>query len=90
MKKSLRIALIIEEKTSMNEAMLIGEFKPVCKNRVIGGVDKFRGTIKVHLNKTKGDTFLSQSRTQDLANRAAFWLTMVAILAGSIALMNGS
>jgi len=85
--------------TSVNEAMLTGESKPVYKivgAKVIGGSINGEGSITVKVNKTGGDSFLSQviklvkeaqeskSRTQDLANRAAVWLTIIAIVGGAI------
>lgn len=93
---------ILEGETSINEAMLTGESKPIYKKSgdpVIGGSINLEGTIKVHIHKTGKDMYLSQlielvqqaqeskSKTQDLANKAAFWLTVIAILAGSITLI---
>ncbi|MBK9097417.1 MAG: copper-translocating P-type ATPase [bacterium] len=90
---------IYEGKTSINEAMITGESKPVSKvegDEVIGGSINGEGSIKIEVEKTGDETFLSQviklvteaqeskSRTQNLANKAAFWLTIVAILAGAI------
>lgn len=91
--------LVVEGKTNVNESMLTGESKPVEKRRddqVIGGAINEEGSITIAINKTGDDSFLSQvidlvkqaqaskSRTQDLANRAAFWLTLVAIASGLI------
>ncbi|AHF80777.1 heavy metal translocating P-type ATPase [Thermococcus paralvinellae] len=93
--------IIIEGETSINEAMLTGESKPVYKKPgdiVIGGSINLEGSIKVRIEKTGKETYLMQvvelvkqaqetrSRTQDLANRAAFWLTLIAITAGSATL----
>ena len=87
--------------TSLDESMLTGESKPVFKkpgSAVIGGSVNGEGAIEVAIEKTGRDTYLSQvielvraaqesrSRTQDLANRAAMWLTIIAITAGSITL----
>lgn len=92
---------ITEGSTSVNEAMLTGESKPVEKkqgDKVIGGSINGEGSIKVEIQKTGADSFLSQvidlvrqaqeskSRTQDLANTAALWLTIIALTAGSITL----
>ncbi len=89
--------IVIEGKTNVNEAMLTGESLPVEKNvddEVIGGAINEEGSITVKIHKTGDESFLSQvidlvrqaqeskSRTQDLANRAAFWLTIVAIGGG--------
>ncbi len=93
--------IVIDGETSVNEAMLTGESKPVYKKvgaKVIGGSINGEGSITAKVNKTGGDSFLSQviklvkeaqeskSRTQDLANRAAVWLTIIAILGGAITL----
>jgi Cu2+-exporting ATPase len=90
---------VVEGETSVNEAMITGESKPVSKKvgaKVIGGAVNGEGSITIEVEKTGKDSFLSQvvelvreaqaskSRTQDLANRAAFWLTIIAISAGAI------
>lgn len=90
---------VIEGSTSINEAMLTGESKPVSKkesDKVIGGAINGEGSITIEVEKTGKDSYLSQvvemvrqaqqskSRTQDLANRAALWLTIVALSAGAI------
>ena len=90
---------VVEGETSVNEAMITGESKPVSKKKdakVIGGAINGEGSITVEVGKTGKDSFLSQvielvreaqaskSRTQDIANRAAFWLTIIAISAGAI------
>src|SRR3990170_6592195 len=90
---------IYEGKTSINEAMITGESKPVSKSEgddVIGGSINGEGSIKIEVEKTGDETFLSQivklvkeaqeskSKTQNLANRAAFWLTIIAITAGAL------
>ena len=91
--------VVIEGETSVNEAMLTGESKPVPKKKdsiVIGGSINGEGSIKVEVKKTGKDSFLSQvidlvkkaqeskSKTQDLANRAAVWLTIIALSGGAI------
>lgn len=88
---------VVKGESSVNEAMLTGESKPVSKGKgddVIGGSVNEKGSLTIEISKTGDDSFLSQvmnlvkeaqeskSRTQDLANRAAFWLTLVAITAG--------
>lgn len=90
---------IIEGQSSVNESMLTGESKPVSKtkdDRVIGGSVNGEGSLTVVVDKTGKDSFLSQvidlvkeaqsskSKTQDIANYAAFWLTIIAIVSGSI------
>ncbi len=92
---------ISEGSSSMNESMLTGESKPVEKrpgDLVIGGAVNGDGSLTVEVKKTGKDSFLSQvmelvrqaqeskSRTQDLADRAAFWLTLVALGGGAVTL----
>lgn len=90
---------IYEGKTSINESMITGESKPVSKSKddsVIGGSINSEGSIKIEVEKTGDETFLSQivkmvqeaqeskSKTQNLADRAAFWLTIIAISSGAV------
>lgn len=92
---------VVNGQTSVNESMLTGESQPVPKqigDEVIGGSINGEGSITVEVKKTGKDSFLSQmvelvrqaqeskSRTQDLANRAALWLTMIALAGGAITL----
>lgn len=93
---------VIEGLTSVNESMLTGESKPVSKAagaKVIGGSINGEGSVTVEVTNTGKDSFLSgvielvrqaqesKSRTQDIANRAAFWLTIIAISVGVITLI---
>ena len=93
---------VMEGETSVNEAMLTGESKPVEKqvgSKVIGGSINGDGSMTVEVQKTGKDSFLSQmiglvdeaqqskSRSQDLANRAALWLTIIALSCGAITLI---
>ena len=93
--------VIAEGRTSINESMLTGESRPVEKgegDEVIGGSINGESAITVEVKKTGDETYLAQviemvreaqqsrSRTQDLANRAALWLTIIAITAGSVTL----
>src|SRR6056297_89259 len=88
---------ILDGKSAVNEAMLTGESTPVEKqsgDKVIGGSINGEGSLTVEVKKTGRDSFLSQmvtlveeaqkskSRSQDLASRAAFWLTIIALTAG--------
>ncbi len=94
--------IVVKGESSVNEAMLTGESKPVSKSKedeVIGGSVNGEGSLTVEINKTGDESFLSQvvdlvrqaqeskSKTQDLANRAAFWLTIVALSAGALTFM---
>ncbi len=93
--------VIVEGTSNVNEAMLTGESMPVIKkldDEVIGGSLNGEGVIKIKISRTGEDSYLSQviklvkeaqaskSETQDLANRAALWLTIIAILTGIITL----
>lgn len=93
---------VVEGETSVNESMLTGESKPVAKktgDSVIGGAVNGEGSIKVVVRKTGADSFLSQviemvrqaqaskSETQDLADRAAMWLTLVALSGGAVTMV---
>jgi P-type Cu2+ transporter len=88
---------VAEGRSSVDESMLTGETKPVEKSpgaRVVGGSVNGDGALTVVIDRTGGETYLSQvitlveraqasrSRTQDLANRAAAVLTWVAIIVG--------
>ena len=89
--------IIISGRTSLDESMLTGESKPVEKTvgaEAIGGSVNGEGAITLEVKKTGGQTYLAQvmdmvskaqasrSRTQDLANRAAVWLTAIALGGG--------
>ncbi|MBA7509813.1 Copper-exporting P-type ATPase B [subsurface metagenome] len=93
---------IVKGETSVNESMLTGESRLVIKKigaQVIGGSINGEGSVTVEVKKTGKDSFLSgviklvqeaqesKSRTQNLANRAAFWLTIIGISAGIITLV---
>jgi Cu2+-exporting ATPase len=91
---------VVEEgESSVNEALLTGESKPVHKEKegkVIGGSINGEGVLRVRIEKTGEETYLAQvitlvrtaqqskSRTQDLANRAAALLFYAALGAGII------
>ena len=94
--------VIIEGRTTVNQAMLTGESKPVEKGEgeeVIGGAVNGESAFTFEVKKTGQETYLSQvielvreaqesrSRSQDLANRAALWLTIIAITVGTLTLL---
>lgn len=90
---------VVEGTSSVNESILTGESKPVTKtpgNDVIGGSINGEAAFVVRVEKTGKDTYLSQvvelvrtaqeskSKTQDLANRAALYLTIIALTVGTL------
>jgi P-type Cu2+ transporter len=89
--------IILEGESYLNESMLTGESKPVQKikgDKVIAGSINGNGSFKVTVSHAAKDSYLSQvvklvddaqkakSKTQLLADRAARWLTIIAIVAG--------
>ena len=94
--------VIAEGESSVNEAMLTGESTPALKKtgeKVIGGSINGEGSLTIEVKGTGKDSFLSQviglvkqaqeskSKTQDLANTAAKWLTIIALSVGVITLL---
>lgn len=88
---------ITEGESDVNEAMITGESKPVEKtkdNKVIAGTVNGTGSLKVEVIHIGESTALagimrlvaeaqaSQSNAQMLADRAAFYLTIIAIVSG--------
>jgi len=88
---------VIEGESSVNEALLTGESRPVHKgleDKAIGGAMNGEGVLKVRIERVGEETYLAQvvklvkqaqqsrSRTQDLANRAAGLLFYVALGVG--------
>ena len=89
--------IITEGDTYLNESMLTGESKPVQKikgDKVIAGAINGNGAIKVTVSHGAKDSYLSQviklvqdaqnakSNTQLLADKAAKWLTFIALSVG--------
>ncbi|MCZ4348000.1 heavy metal translocating P-type ATPase [Devosia neptuniae] len=89
--------VITEGSSGFNEAMLTGESRPVTKGvgaTAIGGAINGASAITIKVMATGDATYLSQvielvkkaqatrSRTQDVANRAAAWLTYIALVVG--------
>jgi Cu2+-exporting ATPase len=94
--------VVQDGRSSVNQAMLTGESRPVDTqpgDEVIGGSINGEAAITVQVRRTGAATYLAQvielvrraqqsrSRTQDLANRAALWLTIVAIGGGAATLI---
>lgn len=90
-------AIIIEGESYLNESMLTGESKPVKKgvgNKVIGGSLNGNGSFKAKVEHTGKDSYLnkviklveeaqkSKSKMQNLSDRAAKWLTYLALTIG--------
>lgn len=90
-------SIIVEGSSYVNESMLTGESKPVKKekdNKVIGGSINGNGSLKVKVEHTGKDSYLNKviklvedaqkakSRMQNLSDRAAKWLTYIALFVG--------
>lgn len=93
--------VVDEGRTTVNQAALTGESRPVEKgegDEVIGGSVNGESAVVIEVSRTGDETYLSQvtelvreaqesrSRAQDLANRAAMYLTVVAVVAGLVTL----
>ena len=93
---------VVEGSSDVNEAMITGESQPVRKqagHQVIAGTVNGSGSLRVRVTGTGERTALagimrlveqaqsSRSRAQALADRAAFWLTVVALAAGALTLI---
>ncbi|HKJ97576.1 MAG TPA: heavy metal translocating P-type ATPase [Desulfotignum sp.] len=93
--------VITDGRTSIDESMVTGESRHVEKNtgdEVIGGSINGDSAIEVEIKNTGDDTYLSQvvdmvkkaqesqSKAQNTADRAAFWLTIIALASGGITL----
>jgi Cu2+-exporting ATPase len=89
---------VVEGESAVNEAMLTGESTPVAKasgDKVIGGAINGEGSLTIEVKGTGKDSFLSQvidlvkqaqeskSKTQNLADTAAMWLTLIALVSGA-------
>ena len=94
--------VVVEGASSVNEAFLTGESRPVPKeegSEVVAGAVNGEGALTVEVTRTGKKTTLSQiqrlveeaqasrSRFQNLADRAAAWLTFIALGAGSATLV---
>jgi Cu2+-exporting ATPase len=93
--------VVREGHSSVNESMITGESRPVGKDpgdRVIAGTVNEAGSLRVEVTGTGERTALagimrlveqaqqSRSRAQALADRAASWLTLIALGAGTVTL----
>ncbi len=90
---------VVAGESSVNESMLTGESNPIHKKegaKVIGGAINGEGSLTVLVTRTGKESFLSQviglvkeaqeskSRSQNLADRAALWLTGIALVGGAV------
>ena len=90
-----------EGDSDVDESMVTGESLPVAKSTgsaVIGATVNTTGTLRVRATKVGADTALAQivalvqeaqnskAPGQRLADRAAFWLVLVALIGGSVTL----
>lgn len=91
--------VVAEGESEIDESMVTGESMPVAKrpgDEVIGASINVSGTLRVTASKVGEDTALAQivamvqeaqsskAPGQRLADRAAFWLVLVALVAGSL------
>ncbi|MGM0442998.1 MAG: copper-translocating P-type ATPase [Fibrobacterota bacterium] len=89
--------LITKGESTINESMVTGESKPVKKGRdatVIGGTINGNSSLHVVVQQVGEEAYLSKvvgmvraaqeekSKTQHLADRIAFWLTIIALTVG--------
>jgi Cu2+-exporting ATPase len=93
---------VIDGETSVSESMITGESLPVEKkvgSMVIAGTVNGTGVLKVKVTKIGEETALagimrlvaqaqaSRSRIQELADRAAFYLTITAVSVGALTVL---
>jgi Cu2+-exporting ATPase len=89
--------MIVEGSSYLNESMLTGESKPVKKekdNKVVGGSINGNGSLKMKVEHTGKDSYLNKviklvedaqkakSKMQNFSDRAAKWLTYIALTVG--------
>lgn len=89
--------MVVDGESYLNESLLTGESKPVEKrkgDKVIAGSINGNGALRISVLHATKDSYLSQviklvqdaqksrSKTQLLADSAARWLTLIAIVAG--------
>lgn len=94
--------VVIEGSSEVNESIITGESKPILKKigeEVIAGSLNGDGSLKVKITKIGENTFLagvvrlvkeaqgSKSRLQILSDRAAFYLTIIAIFSGILTIV---
>ncbi|MFP4212076.1 MAG: copper-translocating P-type ATPase [Alkalispirochaeta sp.] len=93
--------VVVQGESYVDESMLTGESRPVRKetdDTLIGGAINGDGSFELRVEGAGDDSYLSKvitmvreaqaakSKTQALSDRAAFWLTIIAITAGAATL----
>ncbi len=93
---------VLEGQSGVNEAMITGESKPVAKgpgDSVIGGSLNGEGALRIRVARTGEETALAQiislvkeaqaskPPVQRLADRAAHWLTIIAVAVAAAAFL---
>ena len=93
---------VVEGESEIDESMVTGESMPVAKapgSAVIGATVNTVGTLRARATKVGADTALAQivalvqeaqaskAPGQRLADRAAFWLVLVALIGGTLTLV---
>lgn len=91
--------VVIDGSTFVNESMLTGESVPVKKeknSKVIAGAINGDGSLRIRVTGTGKDSYLNKvitlvqsaqntkSRTQNLADKVAKWLTVISLFVGII------
>ncbi len=94
--------LVVKGSSYIDESMLTGESKPVhkkLKDKVIGGSVNGDGVLEVKVEGTGEESYLnkvinlvkeaqsSKSKTQRFADKAANWLTIIAVTTGAATLI---
>ena len=89
--------IVTEGESSVNESMITGESKPVTKtkdDKVIAGTINDNSSLKIKVQQLGEQAYLNKviklvkeaqskkSKTQHLADRIAFWLTIIALTLG--------
>ena len=93
--------IIVDGESHVDESMVTGESKPVKKevdNKVIGGTINGNGSLTIKVEQVGEEAYLNKvinmvkeaqsekSKTQHLADKVAFWLTLVSLSVGFITL----
>ena len=96
-------AEVVSGQSTVNESMITGETKPIEKqegDEVIGGSLNNEGSLTVKVKKLGENSYLSQviklvkeaqaskSKAQNIADKAAYWLTIIAITIGAFTLFS--